>query len=68
MSYFEWVQNLYGYYWSEEEVVEKQEIAMIEAFNDIWKIREEHNVTMRQATYMHSVKKVADVMKLRGWY
>ncbi|MGN9164315.1 Glu/Leu/Phe/Val family dehydrogenase [Tissierellaceae bacterium HCP3S3_D8] len=68
VSYFEWVQNLYGYYWSEEEVVEKQEIAMIEAFNDIWKIREEHNVTMRQATYMHSVKKVADVMKLRGWY
>lgn len=68
VSYFEWVQNLYGYYWSEEEVVEKQEIAMIEAFNDIWKIKEEHNVTMRQATYMHSVKKVADVMKLRGWY
>ena len=68
VSYFEWVQNLYGYYWSEEEVVEKQEIEMIKAFNDIWKIKEEHNVTMRQATYMHSVNKVADVMKLRGWY
>jgi glutamate dehydrogenase len=41
---------------------------MVNAFNDIWKIKEEYNVTMRKATYMHSDKKVADVMKLRGWY
>ncbi|TJX14919.1 Glu/Leu/Phe/Val dehydrogenase [Tissierella creatinini] len=68
VSYFEWVQNLYGYYWSEKEVVEKQEIAMVDAFNAIWKIKEAHNVSMRNATYMYSVKKVADVMKLRGWY
>ncbi len=68
VSYFEWVQNLYGYYWEEVEVVEKQEIAMVNAFNDIWKIKEDYNVTMRKAAYMHSVKKVADVMKLRGWY
>ena len=68
VSYFEWVQNLYGYYWTESDVVEKQEIAMIDAFKDIWKIKEEHDVTMRKAAYMHSVKKVAEVMKLRGWY
>lgn len=68
VSYFEWVQNRYGYYWSEAEVVEKEEIAMMNAFNDIWKLKEEHNVTIRKATYMHSVKKVSDAMKLRGWY
>jgi glutamate dehydrogenase len=68
VSYFEWVQNLYGYYWSVEEVVDKQERAMMEAFDAIWKIKDEYNVPMRKATYMHSVKKVADVMKLRGWY
>ena len=68
VSYFEWVQNRYGYYWSEAEVVEKQEIAMVNAFNAIWKIKEEHNVTFRNATYMLSVKKVSDAMKLRGWY
>src|SRR5699024_5860015 len=62
VSYFEWVQNLYGYYWEEDEVIEKEEIAMVNAFNDIWAIKEEHDVTMRQAAYMHSVKKVADVM------
>ena len=68
VSYFEWVQNLYGYYWSEKEVEEKEEIAMINAFKDIWKIKEEYNVSMRNAAYMHSVKRVAAPMKLRGWY
>lgn len=68
VSYFEWVQNLYGYYWSEEEVQEKEEIAMVNAFNAIWAIKEEHDVPMRKAAYMHSVKKVAETMKLRGWY
>lgn len=68
VSYFEWVQNLYGYYWSEKEVEGKEEIAMINAFNDIWKIKVEYNVSMRNAAYMHSVKRVAAPMKLRGWY
>ncbi|NJA32524.1 Glu/Leu/Phe/Val dehydrogenase, partial [Clostridioides difficile] len=45
VSYFEWVQNLYGYYWSEEEVEQKEEIAMVKAFESIWKIKEEYNVT-----------------------
>lgn len=68
VSYFEWVQNLYGYYWTEEEVEQKEEIAMVKAFESIWKIKEEYNVTMREAAYMHSIKKVAEAMKLRGWY
>ncbi len=68
VSYFEWVQNRYGYYWSEKEVEEKQEVEMVNAFNDIWALKEEYNVTVREAAYMISVKKVADVMKLRGWY
>jgi glutamate dehydrogenase len=68
VSYFEWVQNLYGYYWSEKEVEEKQEIEMVKAFNNIWKLKKEYDVTVRKAAYMLSVKKVADVMKFRGWY
>lgn len=68
VSYFEWVQNLYGYYWNEKEVEEKEERAMIDAFNDIWKIKEDYQVSMRNAAYMHSVKRVAATMKLRGWY
>lgn len=68
VSYFEWVQNRYGYYWSEKEVEEKQEEKMVSAFNDIWALSEEYKVSIRDAAYMISVKKVADVMKLRGWY
>ena len=68
VSYFEWVQNLYGYYWTEKEVEERQEVKMVQAFNDVWNLKEEKGVTLRQAAYMISVKKVAEVMKLRGWY
>lgn len=68
VSYFEWVQNLYGYYWGLEEVAVKQEEAMIKAFNAVWAIKEQYGISTRSATYVHSVKKVADVMKLRGWY
>lgn len=68
VSYFEWVQNLYGYYWSNEEVAEKEEIAMVNAFNALWDLKEEYNVSFREAAYMYSIKKIAEVMKLRGWY
>ncbi len=68
VSYFEWVQNRYGYYWTEEEAVEKEERAMIDAFNNIWSIVDEYKVPVRKAAYMYSVKKVANIMKLRGWY
>ena len=68
VSYFEWVQNRYGYYWGEKEVEEKEEIAMKNAFDAIYKIKEEYNVSMREAAYMHSIKRVAAAMKLRGWY
>lgn len=68
VSYFEWVQNLYGYYWTEKEVEEKEEIAMVNAFEALWAIKEEYGVTVRESAYMHSVKRVATAMKLRGWY
>ncbi|MDF2519914.1 MAG: gluD [Clostridia bacterium] len=68
VSYFEWVQNLMGYYWTEEEVRQKEESLMITAFNDIWDIKQRFGVTMRNAAYMHSVKRVAAAMKARGWY
>lgn len=68
VSYFEWVQNLYGYYWTEKEVEEKEERAMVDAFKPIWELKLEKNVSFRQATYMKSIKRVAEAMKIRGWY
>ena len=68
VSYFEWVQNLHGYYWSEKEIHEKTERSMLEAFDAVYKVKEEYKVTMRTAAYMYSIKRIAEVMKLRGWY
>ena len=68
VSYFEWVQNLQGYYWSAEEVHEKTERAMVEAFEAVYAVKEEYGVPMRTAAYMYSIKRIAQVMKLRGWY
>lgn len=68
VSYFEWVQNLEGYYWSEEEVMKKQEDKMILAFENVNKIKKEYSVSYREAAFMYAVKRIAGVMKLRGWY
>ena len=67
VSYFEWVQNLQKYYWSFEEVQEKQETKMVKAFNDILKLKEEYKVSMRVAAFMMAIKRVADAMRVRGW-
>jgi glutamate dehydrogenase len=68
VSYFEWVQNLSGNYWPEETIVEAEERTMVCAFESIHVISMEYKVPMRLAAYMHSVKKIAEAMKLRGWY
>lgn len=68
VSYFEWIQNQYGYYWSEEEVIEKEEAVLMGAFNDLWEFKESRNCTFRKAAYKHGVKRITDVMKLRGWF
>lgn len=68
VSYFEWVQNLQRYNWTFEEVQEKQEKLMVKAFNEIWDLKDEHGVELRTAAFMISIKRVADAMKLRGWY
>lgn len=68
VSYFEWVQNLTRYNWTFEEVQEKQEKLMVKAFEEIWQLKTEHGVDMRTAAYMMSIKRIAEAMKLRGWY
>ena len=67
VSYFEWVQNNQGYYWSEEEVDEKLEVVMIKSFNRIVEISQNRNVDMRLAAYMVGVQKMAEAARFRGW-
>ncbi|GEN31833.1 glutamate dehydrogenase [Cerasibacillus quisquiliarum] len=67
VSYFEWVQNNQGYYWSEEEVEEKLHETMVTAFNTIYELAETRNVDMRLAAYMVGVRNTAEASRYRGW-
>ncbi|WP_412759006.1 Glu/Leu/Phe/Val family dehydrogenase [Neobacillus cucumis] len=67
VSYFEWVQNNQGYYWSEEEVAEKLAKVMIKSFDTIYETSETHQVDMRLAAYMVGIRKVAEASSFRGW-
>lgn len=67
VSYFEWVQNNQGYYWSEEEVDEKLSKVMIHSFENIYQTAALHRVDMRLAAYMVGIKKMAEAARFRGW-
>ncbi len=66
VSYFEWVQNLYGYAWTKQEVFAKLEPLMVNAFEHMWSVYKQRSVNLRMATYLGAVKRVVDAMLLRG--
>lgn len=66
VSYFEWVQNLQGYYWSKDEVVSKLRPLMDNAFEAMWRMLDEHKTTGRKAVYLNAVKSVVDTMLVKG--
>ena len=68
VSYFEWVQNLYRYFWSEEEVIEKQTVMMRTAFKNVYEAAQKYNVDMRVAAYIVALSTLAEAMKIRGMY
>lgn len=67
VSYFEWVQNNQGYYWTEEEVHEKLEKVMTTAFENVYNTSQNRGVDMRLAAYMVGVRKMAEASRFRGW-
>lgn len=67
VSYFEWVQNIQNYYWPEEEVNQKLEQMMVNAFNAVYKVMDQRHVSMRRAAYMVAIKRLSDAMGARGW-
>lgn len=67
VSYFEWVQNNQGYYWTEEEVFAKLHKKMVDAFDNIYNVAEARKIDMRLAAYMVGVRKTAEASRFRGW-
>ncbi len=67
-SYFEWAQNLGGFFWSIEEYNERLIRIMKENFQTVWAYAKEKNVKMRRAAFMAAIQRVADSVKARGVY
>ncbi len=68
VSYFEWVQDRGGYFWSEDVVNQRLTEIMTHSFADVLKLAQQHKVNMRTAAYMLSISRVATVHRLRGIY
>ena len=68
VSYFEWVQDLANYFWTEDEVNQKLETVMRRSFADVVGIAQKSRVPMRTAAYMLGVGRVAEATRLRGLY
>jgi glutamate dehydrogenase (NAD(P)+) len=67
-SYFEWVQDRHGYFWTEKEVNEKLEAKMCEAFNAVLQTALKYRVDLRTAAYIVAINRVATVTRMRGMY
>ena len=65
VSYFEWVQNLQQFKWTEDEVNKKLEEKMVRAFEEVFAIKKEKNVPMRIASFMVSIDRVHSAYNLR---
>ncbi|MBS1765190.1 MAG: Glu/Leu/Phe/Val dehydrogenase [Bacteroidetes bacterium] len=68
VSYFEWVQNRNGYYYSEEEINKRADRWMKQAFNNVWEVSKKYKVHMRIAAYIYALSKIELGIKSRGSY
>ena len=66
VSYFEWVQNLHGYYWTKSRVNDELKETITTAFNDIHEVKKAKRISYRRAANYLSIKRIVDAMMLRG--
>jgi glutamate dehydrogenase (NAD(P)+) len=68
VSYFEWVQGLQQFFWTEEEVNQNLERIVVRAFGQVAQVSEERKVNMRTAAMIRAIDRVAEALYLRGIY
>ncbi|MGL4596224.1 MAG: Glu/Leu/Phe/Val family dehydrogenase [Bacteroidia bacterium] len=68
VSYFEWVQNRCGHYWSEEEVNTKHDVSMTQAFENVWFNAQQYKTSMRIGAYITALKRLDKAVKYKGNY
>ena len=67
VSYFEWVQNLMHYYWTEEEVNSKLKEKIVRSYNEVYDLAQKENTDLRTAAYMVAIKRITEAIEARGW-
>lgn len=68
VSYFEWVQDIQQFFWTEQEVNERLRQVVRRAFGEVWNTMQERSVDMRTAAYMLAVSRVVEAIQMRGIY
>lgn len=68
VSYFEWVQNRMGYYWSENEVNQKHDEKMKVAFEKVWNNAQKYKTSMRMGAYITALEKIQLGIKMKGHF
>ncbi len=68
VSYFEWVQDRQGFFWTEDRVNRRLDRMMQRAFDKVYDAADEHDISLRIASYVIAIQKVADALRLRGIY
>jgi glutamate dehydrogenase/leucine dehydrogenase len=68
VSYFEWVQDRIGYFWDEDEVNRRLELIMNKSFAEVLAVALEYKTTLRVAAFMLAIRRVTDVIQMRGLY
>ena len=67
-SYFEWVQNLSGFFWTEEKYNNSLVPIITDNFHRVWDYANSYGVKMRRAAFLVAIKRVADAVKMRGTF
>jgi glutamate dehydrogenase (NAD(P)+) len=68
VSYFEWVQDFSSFFWTEDEINQRLERVMREAFTAVWQVSSEQNVSVRTAAFIVACKRILEARELRGLY
>jgi glutamate dehydrogenase (NAD(P)+) len=68
VSYFEWVQDFSSFFWTEDEINQRLERVMREAFAAVWQVSSEQKVSVRTAAFIVACKRILEARELRGLY
>ena len=68
VSYFEYIQDIHAYFWDLERINQELKRVLLSAFEDVYQLSQERKISLRMAAYIFAVSRVAEAIRLRGFY